>query len=108
MSLGDSPERGVWALLIGGMLIHPASVLLVKGLGRSGKHSPGNPLGSLALAATFWLVLSCVLAYVVSILRIEWFFPAMLFVIGGRYLVFATIFGTRTYWACGAALALAG
>ena len=108
VSLGVSPKRGVWALLIGGMLIHPVSVLLAKGLGHSGKHSPGNPLGFLALATTFWLVLSCVLAYAVSILRIEWFFPAMLFVIGGRYLTFATIFGTGIYWACGAALALAG
>jgi hypothetical protein len=44
----------------------------------------------------------------VSLLRIEWFFPAMLFVIGGRYLTFSTIFGARIYWVCGASLALAG
>ena len=43
-----------------------------------------------------------------SRLRIEWFFPAMLFVIGGRYLAFATIFGRRIYWAAGATLATAG
>jgi len=108
VSLRASPERGVWALLIGGALIHPVSVLLVKALGRSGKHRSGNPFGSLALATTFWLVLSCVLAYAVSLLRIEWFFPAMLLVIGGRYLTFSTIFGARIYWACGAALMLAG
>ena len=108
VSLRVSPERGVWALLIGGMLIHPVSLLLVKAIGRSGKHSPGNPFGSLALATTFWLVLSCVLAYTVSLLHIEWFFPAMLLVIGGRYLTFSTIFGARIYWACGAALVLAG
>ena len=103
-----SPGRAVWALFIGGMLIHPVSVLFTKAMGRSGKHSKGNPMGSLALATTFWLVLSCPLAYSVSLLRIEWFFPAMLFVIGGRYLTFSTIFGTRIYWVCGAALALAG
>jgi hypothetical protein len=40
--------------------------------------------------------------------RIELFFPAMLFVIGGRYLTFATMFGTKLFWLCGAALALAG
>jgi hypothetical protein len=107
VSLRASPERGVWALLIGGALIHPVSVLLVKALGRSGKHCPGNPFGSLALATTFWLVLSCVLAYAVSLLRIEWFFPAMLLVIGGRYLTFSTLFGARIYWACGATLMLA-
>lgn len=32
----------------------------------------------------------------------------MLFVIGGRYLTFATLFGARIYWICGLALALAG
>ena len=108
VSLVASADRGVWVLLIGGALIHPVSVLLLKAIGRSGKHSPGNPLGSLALATTFWLVLSCVLAYAVSRLHIEWFFPAMLLVIGGRYLTFSTIFGTRLYWVCGAALILAG
>jgi hypothetical protein len=103
-----SPKRAVWALFIGGMFIHPVSVLLNKVIGRPGKHSRGNPFGALALTSTFWMILSLPLAYAVAILRIEWFFPAMLFVIGGRYLIFSTIFGARIYWGCGAALALAG
>jgi hypothetical protein len=103
-----SPERAVWALFIGGMLIHPVAVLLTKVLGRSASHMRGNPFGTLALASTFWLILSLPLAYSVSLLRMEWFFPAMLFVIGGRYLIFATMFGTRIYWLCGAALVGAG
>jgi len=104
----SSPERAIWTLFIGGMFIHPVSVLLTKALGRPGSHTRGNPFGALALASTFWLILSCPLAYSVSLLRIEWFFPAMLFVIGGRYLTFSTIFGTRIYWTCGSALVLAG
>jgi hypothetical protein len=103
-----SPERAVWTLLIGGALIHPVSVLLTKSLGRSGKHAAGNPLAMLALATTFWLILSCPLAYSVSLLRIEWFFPAMMLVIGSRYLCFAIMFGTRIYWICGGALIVAG
>jgi len=103
-----SPERAVWALFIGGMLIHPVAVLFTKALGRPASHPLGNPFGALALASTFWLVLSLPLAYSVSLVRMEWFFPAMLFVIGGRYLTFSTIFGARIYWACGAALATAG
>ncbi len=102
-----SSERAVWALFIGGMFIHPVAVLLNKALGRPGKHSAGNPFGPLALASTFWLILSLPLAYAVSLLRIDWFFPAMLFVIGGRYLTFSTIYGLRIYWVCGGALALA-
>ncbi|GAB3383704.1 DUF7010 family protein [Lysobacter fragariae] len=108
VSLQVSPERAIWTLFVGGMLIHPVAVLLTKAIGRPGNHRRGNPLGSLALASTFWLVMSLPLAYVVSRFRIDWFFPAMLLVIGGRYLTFSTMFGTRLYWACGGALALAG
>lgn len=32
----------------------------------------------------------------------------MLMIIGGRYLTFSTIFGTRLYWLCGGTLAMAG
>ena len=103
-----SPGQAVWALFIGGALIHPVSVLLLKALGRSGQHARTNPLGALALTTTFWMILSLPLAYAVSLLRIDWFFPAMLLVIGGRYLTFATLYGRRVYLAFGAALALAG
>lgn len=108
VSFRISPERGIWVLFIGGMFIHPVSVLLNKAMGRPGRHTPGNPFGTLALASTFWLILSLPLAYATSLVHIEWFFPAMLLVIGGRYLTFSTIFGARIYWACGAALAFAG
>ena len=103
-----SPERAIWTLFVGGMFIHPVAVVLNKLMGRSGQHLSGNPLGTLALATTFWMILAFPLAYAASLVRIEWFFPAMLFIIGGRYLTFSTIYGTRIYWACGAALALAG
>jgi hypothetical protein len=107
-SIRLSPDRAIWALFVGGMLIHPVSQLLTKALGRSARHGAGNPFGSLALATTFWMILMMPLAYGASRLRIEWFFPAMLFIIGGRYLTFSTLFGTRVYWFCGAALAVAG
>ncbi len=103
-----APTSGVWALLIGGALIHPVSGVLSKALGRSAAHAAGNPLSALAFATTIWLVVSLPLAYVVSRYHIQWFFPAMLFVIGGRYLTFATVFGTRLFWFAGAALILAG
>lgn len=103
-----SPERAVWALFIGGMFIHPVAVLLTRLLGHPGRHTPGNPLGALAMATTFWMILMLPLAYGVSLLRIDLFFPAMLFVIGGRYLCFQTLYGNRMYWVMGAVLALAG
>lgn len=103
-----SPGQAVWTLFIGGALIHPVSVLVLKALGRPGQHTRGNPLGGLALSMTCWMILSLPLAYAVSLLRMDWFFPAMLFVIGGRYLTAATLYGKRVYLAFGAALALTG
>lgn len=108
VALRMSASAAVIALFFGGMLIHPISVVLCKACGRSARHSKGNPFGGLALASTGWLIFSLPLAYVVSLYRVEWFFPAMLFVIGGRYLTFSTMFGSRIYLVCGAALAAGG
>jgi hypothetical protein len=43
-------------------------------------------------------------AYGIALWRIELFFPAILFVIGGRHLTFATLFGTKLFWICGGVL----
>jgi hypothetical protein len=103
-----SPERAIWALLIGGMLIYPVGMLLCWMLKASATHTKGNPFGALAGASTFWLIFSLPLAYGLGLNRPEWFFSAMLLVIGGRYLVFATIYGMQLYWALGLTLAAAG
>lgn len=106
--LWRSPQAAIWALYAGGVLIHPLSVVLTRLLGRSGSHDRGNPLGALAMASTFWMILMLALAYGIALWRIGLFFPAMLCIIGGRYLTFATLYGGKLYWICGAALALAG
>jgi len=103
-----SPERAIWVLFVGGACIHPLAVLLVRLLGRSGRHAAGNPLGPLAMATTVWMIMMLPLAYGIALWRIELFFPAMLFVIGGRYFCFHTLYGRRLYWAFGAVLAAAG
>jgi len=103
-----SPGRAVWVLLVGGALIHPVSLLLCRWLGAPGVHAKGNPLAPLAAASTFWLIFSLPLAYGLGLQKPGWFFAAMLLVIGGRYLVFATLYGMRLYWALGLVLAAVG
>lgn len=100
-----SPEQAVWVLFVGGALIAPTSDVICRLLGAAGRHARGNPLGSLAWASTLWLIFSLPLAYAVSLYRIDWFFPAMLLVIGGRYLAFHLLFGLRLYWVLGLTLA---
>ncbi len=103
-----SGQQAVWVLLVAGMFIHPIGVLIAKIAGRPGNHNKGNPLAGLAYASTLWLIFSLPLAYAAYLVNINWFFPAMLLVIGGRYLVFSTLFGLKLYWICGLALAFAG
>jgi hypothetical protein len=102
-----SPAGAVWALFIGGIFIFPVGVVIAKLLGRPGGHSRGNPLGALAMEGTILLMVCLPLAFVVSLYRLEWFFPAMLLVIGGRYFTFASLYGSRLYWALGGVLVIA-
>lgn len=103
-----SSGAAVWTLLLAGGLIHPVSVLVAKALGAAGTHQAGNPLARLAMEGTLWMLACIALAFGLSALRIEWFFPAMLLVIGGRYLTFQSIYGLKVYWALGAVLCAAG
>lgn len=106
--VAKGPALAMWALFFGGIAIFPLSVALTKMLGRPGKHNPGNPLGLLAIASTFWMIMCIPLAFGVAMVRAEWFFPAMLLIIGGRYLTFATLYGGKFYWVFGATLGVAG
>ncbi len=79
--------------------------MIGKLFGARGSHIPGNPLASLAAANTFLLIFCLPLASGVYLQRAQWFFPAMLLVIGGRYLTSAQLYGMRLYWALGLSLA---
>jgi hypothetical protein len=102
-----SEKQAVWTLLIGGMLIHPLSLLFYKIIGLKGAHTKDNKLANLAMEGTIWMLMCLPLAFGLSLQHTEWFFHAMLMIIGGRYLTFASIYGNKLYWVLGAALGLA-
>jgi len=99
--------HGVWALFVGGMLIHPLGMLVARAAGRPGS-AKGNPLDRLAFECTITMLAALLPAWLMAMTRQEWFFPTMLLIIGGRYVVFATIYGLRLYWAIGALLIAMG
>jgi len=107
-ALVSTKQIGVLVFFFGGMLIHPIGIMLSKALNRSGKHKTGNPLSYLALESTFMLFIGLLIAYLALQVRPNWFFPIMILIIGGRYLVFSTVYGMRIYWAFGATLILSG
>ena len=102
------PRLSVWVLFIGAGFIVPISNALDKLLGASGKHSRGNPLSALAMESTVFMLMCLPLAYGLGQQKMEWFFPAVLMIIGGRYLVFSSIYGTRLYWLLGGLLGAGG
>lgn len=101
------PRAAIWVLFIGAGFIVPVSNLIDRLLGARGKHSPDNRLAALALETTVFMLMCLPLAYGLSLYRIEWFFPAVLMVIGGRYVTFGTVYGTWIYWLLGALLGAA-
>jgi hypothetical protein len=103
-----TPRAAMLTLFFGGMLIHPLGLLLCKAGGWSAQHTKGNPLAALAMESTVLMLLCIPLAFVAARVNAAWFFPAMLLIIGGRYLLFSTLYGNRIYWLLGGLLAAAG
>jgi len=103
-----SPRHAMWTLLIGGMAIHPLAMVVAKLLGRTGAHTAGNPLGTQALEGTVWFIAGIAIAFVLGLQSLALFFPAMLMLIGGRYLTFQTLYGLKLYWVCGGVLLALG
>ena len=102
-----SASQAVWTLLIGGVIIHPVSVLLYKTIGLSGNHTKGNPLGNLGMEGTVFMIMCLPIAFGLSLQHTQWFFQGMLLIIGGRYLTFSSIYGIKLYWILGAILGIA-
>ncbi|MBD2756569.1 hypothetical protein IC230_27025 [Spirosoma sp. BT704] len=99
-----STKQAIWALLIGGALIHPVSTLINKLMGLKAATNQDNPLTGLAMEGTVFMLMSIPLAYGLSLLRPEWFFQGMLLIIGGRYLTFRTLYGNKLFWVLGGLL----
>lgn len=99
-------QKGIWTLLIGGMLIFPLATLVGRLIGVKGAHAKNNPLGKLVMEGTIWMIMSIPLAYGLSLIKTEWFFQGMLLIIAGRYMTFASIYGLRIYYILASVLGL--
>ena len=103
-----SATTSMIVFFIGGMLIHPIGILISKLLKRSGKHRKGNPLAILSMESTFIIFIGLFIAFTFFNSFGDWFYSVMLMMIGGRYLLFQTVYQLKEYWVLGALLILAG
>src|SRR5437879_8381493 len=74
-----TPKASILTIVIGGFFIFPAL-------------SRENPFNSLAMQVAFVLPLSMLLLVPVGLYRLNWFFLALIVLVGAHYLSFASLF----------------
>jgi hypothetical protein len=100
----SSPRAAIATLVVGGFFIFVFTELLVRFAGERAVLSPNNSLRYLGMQAAFVLPLSMPLLFPVSLYRLNWFYPALMILLGAHYLPFVTLYGMRMFAALAALL----
>ena len=92
-----SPRASILTVVIGGFFIFPLTHMLLRLSPRRASVSTENPFTSLGMQVAFVLPLSMLLLMPVGLYRLNWFFPALMVLVGAHYLPFATLYGMRMF-----------
>jgi hypothetical protein len=102
------PRAAIFTVVVGGFFIFPITQLLLRLSGRPTSVSAANPLNGLAMQIAFTLPLSMLLLVPVSAFRLNWFFPALMILVGAHYLPFTFLYGMRMFAPLAAIFVTAG
>jgi hypothetical protein len=113
---GASAALGTWSthraailsLVVGGMFIYPLTLLVLRLMGRPVSLPRSFPTNSLARQIAFTVPLNLPLAGAATLYHVNWFYPAVMIVVGTHYLPFTFLYGMRQFLALGAALITGG
>lgn len=92
-----SPRAGILTVLFGGFFIFPLTQLMLRLSGGPASLSKENPLGNLAMQIAFALPMSMLLLVPVTAFRLNWFYPALMVLVGAHYLPFTFLYGMRMF-----------
>ena len=92
-----TPKASILTVVIGGFFIFALTQTLLRLSGRPASLSKENPFHSLAMQVAFVLPFSMLLLVPVGLYRLNWFFPALMVLLGAHYLPFATLYGMRMF-----------
>jgi hypothetical protein len=92
-----SPRASILTVVIGGFFIFPLTHVLLRLSSGRVSVSGKNPFSSLGMQVAFVLPLSMLLLVPVGLYRLNWFFPALMVLVGAHYLPFATLYGMRMF-----------
>lgn len=108
-----TPRAAILALVAGGFFIFPITQLLLRLTGGPVSLSRDNPFGNLAMQFAFTLPMTMLLLVPVTAFRLNWFYPALMVLVGAHYLPFTFLYGMRMFIplcaifvSCGIAIAL--
>ena len=104
----NSANTAITMLVVGGFFIFPITELLIRvSKGRS-PLSTQNSLSQLGMQVAFVLPLSMPLLLPVSLYRLNWFYPAMMILLGAHYIPFVFLYGMRMFAVIAAMIAGGG
>ena len=92
-----SPKASILTIVIGGFFIFPLTQLLLRLSGRRARVRKENTFHSLGMQVAFVLPFSMLLLVPVGLYNLNWFFPALMVLLGAHYLPFATLYGMRMF-----------
>jgi hypothetical protein len=92
-----TPKTSILTIVIGGLFIFPLTQMLLHLSGRRARVSRENPLHWLGMQVAFVLPFSMLLLVPVGYYRLNWFFPALMILLGAHYLPFASLYGMRMF-----------
>jgi hypothetical protein len=92
-----TPRAAIIALVLSGFFIFPLTQMLLRLTGRPASLPSGNPLGNLAMQIAFTVPLSMLLLVPVTAFRLNWFYPALMILVGAHYLPFTFLYGMRMF-----------
>lgn len=103
----STPRAAITALVVGGFFIFPLTELLLRG-GGGQPLSTANSLRFLGMQVAFVLPISMPVLLPVGLYRLNWFYPAMMVLLGAHYLPFAFLYGMRMFAVLAAVVAGGG
>jgi hypothetical protein len=104
----NTHRTAITMLVVGGFFIFPITELLIRvSKGRS-PLSTQNSLSQLGMQVAFVLPLSMPLLLPVSLYNLNWFYPAMMILLGAHYIPFVFLYGMRMFAVIAALIAGGG
>lgn len=92
-----SPKASILTAVISGFFIFPLTQMMLRLSGRPVRVSKGNSFHFLGMQVAFVLPFSMLLLVPVGLYHLNWFFPALMILLGAHYLPFATLYGMRMF-----------